>query len=163
MRLKLDVEGNVDVNETALIISEELRGKKCLILLDEVTDKIDLNRIMGIDENPNSKVVLASRYDDFCKCVMKADELVNVKPLLPTEAWNMFQKIVGPSISNPLIEPLARGVVKECYGLPLLIDRVAITFKMKGEHDVGWDDGLEQLKRWESVKLVGMDEVLERL
>ncbi|KAL6328816.1 hypothetical protein AAG906_003833 [Vitis piasezkii] len=162
-RLKLDVEGNADVNEAALIISEELKRKKCLILSDEVTDRIDLNRIMGIDENPDSKVVLASRYDDFCKCVMKADELVNVKPLLPTEAWNMFQKIVGPSISNPLIEPLARGVVKECYGLPLLIDRVAITFKKKGEDVVLWDYGLERLKRWDSIKIYGKDEVLERV
>ncbi|WKA00502.1 hypothetical protein VitviT2T_018848 [Vitis vinifera] len=162
-RLKLDGEGNADVNEAASIISEDLKQKKCLILLDEVTNMIDLNRIMGIDENPDSKVVLVSRYEEFCKCDMKADELVNVKRLLPTEAWNMFQKIVGPSISNPLIEPPARRVVEECYGLPLLIDRVAITFKKKGENEVLWRDGLERLKRWESVKLVGMDEVLERL
>ena len=163
-RLILDVDCNADVNAAALIISEELKGKKCLILLDNVQDWIDLNRIMGIDENPDSKVVLASEYDYSNQCVMKADELVKVEPLLPHEAWNMFQKKVGDYISNPSIEPLARGVVKECYGLPMLIDRLAITFKEKGQNEVLWRDGLEQLKTWDcSVKLVGMDEVLVRL
>nr|CAN60524.1 hypothetical protein VITISV_010159 [Vitis vinifera] len=161
-RLKLDVDDNANVNEAALIISEELKGKKCLILLDEVWDWIDLNRIMGIDENLDSKVVLASRYQDIC-CVMDAEDLVDVKPLSHNDAWNIFQKKVGHYISNRSIEPLARGVVDECHGLPLLIDRVAKTFKKKGENEVLWKDGLKRLKRWDSVKLDGMDEVLERL
>ena len=161
-RLKLDVDDNANVNEAALIISEELKGKKCLILLDNVQDWIDLNRIMGIDENLDSKVVLASRYQDIC-CVMDAEDLVDVKPLSHNDAWNIFQKKVGHYISNRSIEPLARGVVDECHGLPLLIDRVAKTFKKKGENEVLWKDGLKRLKRWDSVKLDGMDEVLERL
>ncbi|RVX05924.1 putative disease resistance protein [Vitis vinifera] len=125
-------------------------------------DWIDLNRIMGIDENLDSKVVLASRYQDIC-CVMDAEDLVDVKPLSHNDAWNIFQKKVGHYISNRSIEPLARGVVDECHGLPLLIDRVAKTFKKKGENEVLWKDGLKRLKRWDSVKLDGMDEVLERL
>ncbi|XP_019078977.1 probable disease resistance protein At1g15890 [Vitis vinifera] len=73
------------------------------------------------------------------------------------------KKKVGHYISNRSIRPLAWGVVDECHGLPLLIDRVARTFKKKGENEVLWNDGLKQLKRWDSVKLDDMDEVLERL
>ncbi|XP_034702361.1 disease resistance protein RPS2-like isoform X2 [Vitis riparia] len=162
-RLLLDVDGNADVNVDAWIISEELKGKKCLILLDNVPDWIDLNRIMGIDENPDSKVVVASKYDVSNSCVMKVDELVKVEPLSHHEAWNMFQKKVGDYISNPKIAPLARGVVKECYGLPMLIHRLAIAFKEKGQNEVLWRDGLERLKTWDSVKLDYMDEMLVRL
>ncbi|KAJ9687687.1 hypothetical protein PVL29_016248 [Vitis rotundifolia] len=162
-RLILDVDDNADVNEAASIISAELKGKKCLILLDNVQDCIDLNRIMGIHENPDSKVVLVSEYDDPNNCVMNADELVKVEPLSPPEDWNMFRQKVGDYIDNPLIAPLARGVVKECYGLPMLIDRLAITFKKKGKNEVLWRDGLERLKAWDIVKLDGMDEVLVRL
>ncbi|XP_034701836.1 disease resistance protein RPS2-like [Vitis riparia] len=161
-RLKLDVDDNADVNDAASIISEELKKNKCLILLDEVWDCIDLNRIMGIDENLDSKVVLASRYQDIC-CLMEAEEFVDVKPLSHNDAWNIFQKKVGHYISNRSIEPLARGVVDECHGLPLLIDIVAQTFKTKGENEVLWKDGLNKLKRLDGVKLKGMDEVLKRL
>ncbi|KAL6328773.1 hypothetical protein AAG906_003790 [Vitis piasezkii] len=56
------------------------------------------------------------------------------------------KKKVSHYIYNRSIGPLAWGVVDECHGLPLLIDRVARTFKKNGENE-----------------LDGMDEVLERL
>ena len=162
-RLKLDVQGITDIEEVALIISEELKEKKYLILLDEVWDTIDLNRIMGINDNQkDSKVVLASRYDDVCYG-MEVNEIVDVKPLLPTDAWKMFKEEVGDPISNPLIEPIAWCVLEECHGLPLLIDRVAKTFKKKDKNVSRWEDGLRRLQRWDSIKIEGMDEVLERL
>ena len=162
-RLKLDVEGIADFEEAASRISEELKEKKYLILLDEVWDMIDLNRIIGIDDNQkDSKVVLASRYGDVCHD-MEVDEIVDVERLSLTDSWNMFEEKVGHLISNPLIEPIAWCVVEECHGLPLLIDRVARTFRKKEKNVLRWEDGLKRLQRWDSIKIEGMDEVLERL
>ena len=75
----------------------------------------------------------------------------------------MFEEKVGHLISNPLIEPIAWCVVEECHGLPLLIDRVARTFRKKEKNVSRWEDGLKRLQRWDSIKIEGMDEVLERL
>ncbi|RVW73897.1 Disease resistance protein RPS2 [Vitis vinifera] len=124
---------------------------------------IDLNRIIGIDDNQkDSKVVLASSYDDVCHD-MEVDEIVDVERLSLTDSWNMFEEKVGHLISNPLIEPIAWCVVEECHGLPLLIDRVARTFRKKEKNVSLWEDGLKRLQRWDSIKIEGMDEVLERL
>ena len=45
---KLNMESNVGIEENTLRISEELKGKKCLTLMDEVCDFIDLHKVMGM-------------------------------------------------------------------------------------------------------------------
>ena len=159
-RLKLNVESTAGIEENAWRISEELKGKKFLILVDEIFDLIDLHEVMGIQDNLESKVVLASRLRDICKD-MEADELINVKPLSDHEAFNMFKEKVGRSIHFLGIKPVAELVVRECGGLPLLIDRVARTFRKKERNVSLWRDALNNLRRWENTQ--GMDEVLEFL
>ena len=162
-RLELDGERSANIQRNAQIISRGLNKKKCLILVDEVWHTIDLHKVMGIHNNHNhSKVVLASIYHGICTN-METDVQIEVKPLSPADAWNMFRKKVGDVISNCLIEPTTRLVVQECHGLPLLIDRVAKTFKKKQRDFTLWDDGLESLQRWDSDRVEGIEEVLERL
>ena len=162
-RLELDGERSANIQRNAQIISRGLNKKKCLILVDEVWHTIDLHKVMGIHNNHNhSKVVLASIYHGICTN-METDVQIEVKPLSPPDAWNMFRKKVGDVISNCLIEPTTRLVVQECHGLPLLIDRVAKTFKKKQRDFTLWNDGLESLQRWDSDRVEGIEEVLERL
>ena len=123
-RLKLNVESTTGIEENAWRISKELKGKKFLILVDEIFDFIDQHEVMDIQDNLESKVVLASRLRDICED-MEVDELINVKPLSNHEAFNMFNEKVGRSIHFPRIKPVHELVARECGGLPLLIDRVA--------------------------------------
>ncbi|XP_034701677.1 uncharacterized protein LOC117926621 [Vitis riparia] len=159
-RLKMNMEGTVSIKENSHRISEELKGRKCLILLDEVHDFIDLHVVMGINDNQESKVVLASTIRGICND-MEADELINVKPLSDHEAFNMFKEKLGWSIYSPEIEQAAEHVVRECGGLPLLINIVAMILRNKGEDISLWIDGLKHLQRWEDI--VGMDQVIEFL
>ncbi|KAK4793419.1 hypothetical protein SAY86_023854 [Trapa natans] len=93
---------------------------------------------------------------------MEVDEFINVKRLSEDDAWKMFREKVGRNINLPGVEPIARLVVNECAGLPLLIDRVARNFRKK-DNIYLWRDGLRSLRRWPNVKIHGMDEVLEFL
>ena len=47
-QLKLNMESTIGIEEYAWRISEELKGKKCLTLMDEVCDFIDLHKVMGM-------------------------------------------------------------------------------------------------------------------
>ncbi|KAJ9687659.1 hypothetical protein PVL29_016230 [Vitis rotundifolia] len=161
-RLNLSVEGISSIKGKAQRISEELEGKKCLIILDEVGHKIDLHKIMGFQNLKDSKVVLASRSRGICYD-MGANALIEVKNLSFDDAWNMFQEIVGDAFSSSSIKRIAELVVNECGGFPLLIDRVARTFKKYEENDVLWNRGLMCLQRWDGSKVGGIDEVLEFL
>ncbi|KAK7819856.1 probable disease resistance protein At4g27220 [Quercus suber] len=158
-RLKLNIEGITSVDEIAWRISMELECKRYLLLLDEVWHILDLKKIGIYGNQKDSKVVLATRYRQICH---EMDALINVKRMSKDDAWKMFKEKVGQNINISGVEPIAMQVVRECAGLPLLIDRVASTFRIKDNVHL-WRDGLIRLRRWRSIKVQGMDEFIECL
>ena len=104
-------------------------------------------------------MVLATRYRHICH---EMDAVIIMERMSEVDAWKMFKEIVGQNINISGVEPIAKLVVRECAGLPLLIDRVATTFKFKDNVHL-WRDGLIRLRRWRSIKVQGMDEFIECL
>ena len=96
-RLQLNMGSATDIEKNTQIIFEELNKKKCLILLDEVCHLIELEKIIGVHDIQNCKVVLASRDRGICRD-MDVDQLINVKPLSDDEALKMFKEKVGECI-----------------------------------------------------------------
>ena len=158
-RLKLNMEGITNVDEIAWRISMELECKRYLLLLDEVWHILDLKKIGIYGNQKDSKVVLATRYRHICH---EMDALIIMERMSEVDAWKMFKEIVGQNINISGVEPIAKLVVRECAGLPLLIDRVATTFKFKDNVHL-WRYGLIRLRRWRSIKVQGMDEFIECL
>lgn len=159
-RLKLRLDEGTNPSEVAERISMELHDMRYLLILDEVWDSFDLVKI-GFPNRNNSKVVLASRFRHVCTN-MNVDELVNVKRASDADAWKIFEEKVGRNLRLPGVRPVAQQVIKECSGLPLLIDRVARTFRNKNDVRL-WREGLRSLRRWTSISNDAMDEVLEFL
>ncbi|GMY19858.1 probable disease resistance protein At4g27220 [Fagus crenata] len=118
---RIRVKDTTNPDEISWRISIELECKRCLLLLDEVLDKLDLCRIGIHDNRKDSKVVLATRYRDIC-FALETDGLINVKRISEADAWKIFTERVGQNVNLPCIEPIAKLVVRECAGLPLLID-----------------------------------------
>ncbi|GKV52408.1 hypothetical protein SLEP1_g58992 [Rubroshorea leprosula] len=155
-RLKLNLQDKGPLDRVAESISEELKDKKYLLLLDDVMDFIDLQAI-GIPGNNNgSKVVLTTEFRHICHSI--ADKMVKVNPLSSDEAWLMFQQIVTDKIDLPDVEPVAQQVAEECDGLPLLVNIVANSFKLKNSVDE-WRNGLEELRNWSEVEIPGLTEI----
>uniref|UniRef100_A0A2N9HRG8 AAA+ ATPase domain-containing protein n=1 Tax=Fagus sylvatica TaxID=28930 RepID=A0A2N9HRG8_FAGSY len=159
--LKMNMEGITNPDEIAWRISKELECKKYLLLLDEVWNILDLPKLGIQDNQKDSKVVLATRFPKIC-CDMKT-ELINMKQMFGADAWKMFTEKVGQNVNLPFIEPIAKLVVRECVGFPLLIDKVASTFRQKKDNSFLWNYGLTSLRRWDSFKVQGMDELIESL
>ncbi|KAM3714841.1 hypothetical protein ACJW31_01G364500 [Castanea mollissima] len=145
-RLKLNVEG-ITEPEIAQQIWRELKSKRYLLLLDEVWDFLDLSLIGMYESEMDSKVVLATRYLHVCSDMDTHLEL-NVK--------------VGRNFNIPNVEPIAKEVVIECAGLPLLIDKVASNFRRRDNIHL-WRHGIRSLRRWPSIKIQGIGELIECL
>ncbi|KAK8499931.1 hypothetical protein V6N12_042766 [Hibiscus sabdariffa] len=155
-RLKLKTEDILYPEDVARTISEELKGKKYLLLLDEVMDSIELEDI-GIPDNKNgSKVVFTTEFRHVCSSM--ADRLIEVRKLSQNEAWMMFQQMVSEVIDLPDIEPIARLVAKECARLPLLIKTIAGAFKSKDSVSE-WRKGLKDLQKWPEIEIPGLTEL----
>ncbi|GFY88602.1 hypothetical protein Acr_06g0005420 [Actinidia rufa] len=162
-RLKLKMEGASNADEVAQRISVELKDKKYLLLLDDVKEKLDLHEIGIPDCNNGSKVVLTTRFRHVCYDA-KVNESIKVSHLSSREAWLMFQDVLGSKnlIEDPKIGPLAVKVCRYCSGLPLLIEKVANTFKLKND-EILWSDGLNSWRTWPEKECHGIKEMYKLL
>ncbi|CAL5379981.1 unnamed protein product [Camellia sinensis] len=161
-RLKLNIKGTKRADEVAHEILEELKGKKYLLLMDDVKQDLNLYKI-GIPNGKNgSKIVLTSRLGHVCSSLV--NRVIKVTNLSADEAWEMFQDVLEcpKIIENPKIGPLAWRVCNDCGGLPLLIEKVANTFKVKNSECL-WSDGLNSWRMWPQKECQGIREMYNML
>ncbi|KAL6334991.1 hypothetical protein AAG906_023796 [Vitis piasezkii] len=111
-------------DEKAVEIFNVLKAKRFVMLLDDVWERLDLQKV-GVP-SPNSqnksKVILTTRSLDVCRD-MEAQKSIKVECLTEEEAINLFKEKVGETTlnSHPDIPQLAETAAKECEGLPLAL------------------------------------------
>ncbi|KAH7835215.1 hypothetical protein Vadar_023970 [Vaccinium darrowii] len=162
-RLKLTIAGTSNANDVAVRIATELKRKKYLLLLDDVKTYPDFDEIGIPLSNNGSKVVLTTRLSHVSRNKM-VNKVIKVAYLLEHEAWTMFRDVLGREelIKDVKIGPVAWQVCRECRGVPLLIEKVANTFRLKHDESL-WSDGLNSWRMWPSQECKGMREMYELL
>ncbi|KAJ0035495.1 hypothetical protein Pint_26078 [Pistacia integerrima] len=143
--------------QKASMISEVLKNKSYLLLLDEVFFEIDLERIgLGINEEHNGKVVFACRQRRICG---QTDEDINVRRLSDDDAQNLFWKTVRQNLKgNQDIRKEARKIISECSGMPYMIKLVGNYLADVSDPAI-WRETLSELrspskeprKKWDEV------------
>ncbi|XP_058189483.1 probable disease resistance protein At5g43740 [Rhododendron vialii] len=131
-RLKLTMVATSDAGEIAQRIFTELEGMKYLFPLDDVKEYLNLNEIGIPFRNNGSNIILTTRLHHVCNNKM-VDKAIKLEYLSRDESWKMFQDVLRGKklIKDERIGPLAYRVCIKCSGLPLLIEKVANTFKLK--------------------------------
>ncbi|KAE8726399.1 hypothetical protein F3Y22_tig00006992pilonHSYRG00022 [Hibiscus syriacus] len=161
---KIGVEFSGDEDETtrAGMLFETLSQKsRFVMILDDLWEKVSLERI-GIPEPSNgSKLVLTTRSFDVSRQV--GCRVIKVKPLMEEEAWKLFLEKVGFVIINIRgVEPIARSMAKHCAGLPLGV--ITIASCMKGIDDISeWRNALKELSLRKKSVNGFEDEVFQQL
>ncbi|ESR40949.1 putative disease resistance protein [Citrus sinensis] len=152
------------LQDKAVDIASILSGKKFVLLLDDIWERIDLTEL-GVplqNLNDGSKVVLTTRSAGVCD-QMDAKKL-EVYSLAHDKAWELFQEMVDRSSldSHTSIPELAETLARECGGLPLALKTVGRA--MKSQRKVGdWKRAIHKMTTSAS-KFSGMkEEVFSRL
>ncbi|KAJ6670213.1 DISEASE RESISTANCE PROTEIN RP, partial [Salix viminalis] len=121
-----DIWKNKSFDERATVILRALSKKRFLLLLDDIWERVDLNKI-GVpvpvpNMNNGSKVVFTTRSEEICGR-MEAHKTVKVDCLEQDDAWDLLKEKVGDQTlcSHPDIPALAKAVARECEGLPLAL------------------------------------------
>ncbi|GFZ21402.1 hypothetical protein Acr_29g0005640 [Actinidia rufa] len=125
---------------------QKLEGKKYLLLLDDVWEKVDLS-IVGFPyahQENGCKVVLTTRKLEVCR-KMETDDEIKVEGLPKKEAWEMFNLKVGNFAMSPTIRQHAEEIVKKCGGLPLALKVVGGALRKVKNENV-WRQFLRDLK-----------------
>lgn len=164
---KLDLPRNMwssDDRETNVQkISERLRGKKFLLLLDDIRQQLNLS-LVGVpplNDRNQSKVVFTTQSIDVCG-LMEAQKKIEVKSLELEEASHLFRMKVGEATLDPEISTLANYMAEKLNGLPLALVTVGRAMAGKKDHH-DWEYGLNVLRNAPS-EFPGMgDHVLKHL
>ncbi|KAL0723555.1 hypothetical protein Bca4012_038154 [Brassica carinata] len=121
-------------DEKALEIKQMLKGKRYMLLLDDIWSKVDIQRI-GVPSPTRMnrcKVVFTTRSKEVCS-EMRVDVEMEVKCLASDEAWELFRMRVGDVTleSHPDIPEVARIIAQKCYGLPLALNVIGETMSSR--------------------------------
>ncbi|ESQ29322.1 hypothetical protein EUTSA_v10024085mg [Eutrema salsugineum] len=109
---------NKNEGDKAADITRVLKGKRFVLMLDHIWEKVDLEAI----------VAFTTRSLEVCKR-MGDHEPMQVNCLEKHIAWELFEKMVGGNTlkSDPEIVELARKVAESCCGLPLALIAIGET------------------------------------
>ncbi|XP_039171337.1 probable disease resistance protein At4g27220 isoform X2 [Eucalyptus grandis] len=130
----------------AAMLSEQLERKKnCVLILDDVWERLDLEEV-GIPVRADGcKLVLTTRSFDVC-CQMHCQEKIKIEPLSQIEAESLFLEELGSEVPlNSETKAIVKSIVEECAGLPIGV--ITMARSMRGVTDVfEWRDSLVKLE-----------------
>lgn len=163
-RLGLTWEASERQEQRALKIYRILKRKKFLLLLDDIWEGLEFEKV-GIpfpDKRNKCKVIFTTRSKDVCSD-MDADQKLKVDFLEEKDSWLLFCSKVGGKelLESESIRPHAQKIVKKCGGLPLALITIGRAMANK-ETEAEWKNALEVLYR-SPLELRGMEDVFTLL
>lgn len=154
-QLNLPVQGHLSSSMMADIISEALANKKYLLLLDQVSSKINLKEVgVHVDNHNHGRVVFACRDRRLCECM---DEEIEIKGLSEVDAKKLFRQIVGDIIDQRKYNVIGRRLLNICSGVPHLIKLIAV--RLRNVEDYGtWKSVLNRMQTPSKIILQEVEE-----
>ena len=117
-------------------LKESLRGKKFLLVLDDVWSigcrEWDLLRL----PLPKGSKVLMTTRDENVATTMRSVYVHHLTGLSEADSWNLFRRLAfvnGDSSQYPDLESIGRDIVPKCGGLPLAINALGRLLYSKTE------------------------------
>ncbi|CAA3024466.1 probable disease resistance At5g63020 [Olea europaea subsp. europaea] len=143
--LNPDITCENDEGKMAAKLFQEFQKKKRFVLiLDDVWERIDAEKIGIPSKMDGSKLVITSRLEKVCHR-MCCKKIIKVNTLSKQEALDLFLKTLD--CGEPSLEvKICKKMVKRCGGLPLAI--ITLAGSMTGVIDIHeWKDASEGLKK----------------
>ncbi|XP_016453755.1 putative late blight resistance protein homolog R1A-3 [Nicotiana tabacum] len=122
---KLDKKSNGDLAD---LLQKSLKGRRYLIVVDDIWSREAWDDIrLWFPENSNaSRILLTTRDMKVAEYASSPEDPFPMRPLELEESWNLFcQKAFGKKDCPTEFENVAKLVVENCKGLPLMISVVA--------------------------------------
>ncbi|XP_048425999.1 probable disease resistance protein At4g27220 [Pyrus x bretschneideri] len=154
--LALNLNEQTEIVRAARLKERIMRGKKILIIFDDIWRAIDLS-LIGIPDdyelqNCNSKVILTTRLQNVCHA-MNSQEKIHLHTLSEEDSWALFVKKANRSFESTNFYDIARKVAGECRGLPIALIAVA---RALGDKDL--EEWREAARRLEMSQTTNLDD-----
>ncbi|XP_075109445.1 putative late blight resistance protein homolog R1A-10 isoform X1 [Nicotiana tabacum] len=115
-------------------LQKSLKGRRYLIVVDDIwsTEAWDEIKLWFPDNSNRSRILLTTRDMNVAQYASFPNDPFPMRLLKPKESWHLFcQKAFGKKGCPTEVENVARVIVENCQGLPLIISVVAGTLSSK--------------------------------
>ncbi|GLJ36101.1 hypothetical protein SUGI_0724280 [Cryptomeria japonica] len=142
--LKVEYQVNDDARGKALI-KDRLRYLRCLVILDDVDNLVQLDAIRGDWFAPGSRIIVTTR-DSNVLSSKKTDEIYYMKGIPDDQALQLFSWHAFLQTSpDKAFQDLSLMVVQRCGGLPLSLEVLGGFLYDKRDRNL-WLEALKQLE-----------------
>ncbi|XP_022764824.1 putative disease resistance RPP13-like protein 1 [Durio zibethinus] len=128
-----------DLNALQLVLERNLKGKKFLLVLDDVWNEIfvdwDLVRRPFQVGAPGSKIIVTTRNQNV-SFTMRSVLVHHLQPLPDKDCWSLFAKHAfknKESDEDPTLIAIGKKIVEKCKGLPLAAKTLGSLLRYKVE------------------------------
>ncbi|GLJ11049.1 hypothetical protein SUGI_0141350 [Cryptomeria japonica] len=134
---------NVDKGKS--LFRDRLGGRRVLLILDDVDDRVHLKALVGDWLGPGSRVIITSRNQHILN-VARADCIHEMSGLdiyegLQLFSWHAFLR----ASPHPSFEDLSKGIVEVCRGHPLSLEVIGSFLYDKQDNRGCWDEALRNI------------------
>ncbi|CAA3021149.1 probable disease resistance At5g63020 [Olea europaea subsp. europaea] len=135
---------NDEGKRAAKLFQEFKKMERFVLILDDVWERIDAEKIGIPSKMDGSKLVITSRSEDVCHR-MCCKNIIKVNTLSEQEALDLFLKTLDCGEPSLEVKEICKKMVNRCGGLPLAI--ITLAGSMRGVIDIHeWKDASEGLK-----------------
>ncbi|PHT52061.1 hypothetical protein CQW23_06523 [Capsicum baccatum] len=156
--LRSTIGGTFDMNneaELANILQKSLKGKRYLIVLDDMwkSEAWDAVRLCFPSENKGSGILLTTRNTEVARDAGTENLSLQMDLMGPDESWNLFKSISFANEALPSeFETIGKQIAEKCHGLPLTIAVIAGLLKSKREIE-DWENVAKDVKSFVTMIL----------
>ncbi|KAH0716411.1 hypothetical protein KY284_009316 [Solanum tuberosum] len=137
-----DLKVDDNLNQLQVILKESLKGKKFLIVLDDVwTDnynELDDLRNVFVQGDIGSKIIVTTRKESVA--LMMGNEQISMDNLSIEVSWSLFKRHAFENMDpmgHPELEEVGKQIAAKCKGLPLALKTLAGMLRSNPEVE-GW-------------------------
>ncbi|CAN6688287.1 unnamed protein product [Malus baccata var. baccata] len=150
-KLLKEISKKEDPSVGSTFVRESLSRTKVLIVLDDVSDSMQMDRLAGkrLPYRTGSRIIITSRDRRTLRPTVEEDKIYKVEGLKPDDALQLFYSRAFKNNITPRTdyEELAKKAVDYAGGIPLALVLLGSSFlncKSKEE----WEDELNKLKEF---------------
>ncbi|KAH0691421.1 hypothetical protein KY289_018779 [Solanum tuberosum] len=133
----------MDDNELADLVQKNLKGRRYLVVVDDIWCRDVWDSIRGIFPNYNnrSRILLTTRENEVAMYANTCSPL-EMSLLSLENGWRLLcDKVFGPKYEHPPeLEEIGKEIVEKCQGLPLTISVIAGHLSKVARTLEGWKD-----------------------
>ncbi|XP_049379402.1 putative disease resistance protein At3g14460 [Solanum stenotomum] len=133
-----DSKDDNNLNQLQVKSKESLKGKKFLIVLDDVwndnyNEWVDLRNLF-VEGRMGSKIIVTTRKESVA--LMMANEKISMDNLSTEDSWSLFKRHAFENMDpmgHPELEEVGKQIAAKCKGLPLALKTLAGMLRSKSE------------------------------